>query len=95
MLVRGLRCTAGAAVHGVAALANAKIKSVLFVMRTDADERRYDRALYYDGLSMRILGRSVRHVMLMHHNLINALFLPDVIRLFEDRGWRIIDAVQL
>jgi hypothetical protein len=30
--------------------------------------------------------------MLMHHNLINALFLPDVIRLFQDKGWRIIDA---
>jgi hypothetical protein len=30
--------------------------------------------------------------MLMHHNLINALFLPDVIRLFEDKGWKIIDA---
>jgi len=52
----------------------------------------YDRALYYDGLSMRVLGRSVRHVMLMHHNLINALFLPDVIRLFQDQGWKIIDA---
>jgi len=52
----------------------------------------YDRALYYDGLSTRVLGRSVKHVMLMHHNLINALFLPDVIRLFEDKGWKIIDA---
>ncbi len=52
----------------------------------------YDRAVYYDGLSRRVLGRSVKHVMLLHHNLINALFLPDVIRLFQDKGWQIIDA---
>jgi len=55
-------------------------------------EHLYDRAAYYDGLSRRVLGRSVKHVMLMHHNLINALFLPDVIRMFQDKGWRIIDA---
>ncbi len=54
----------------------------------------YDRALYYDGLSQRVLGRSVSHVMLMHHNLINALFLPDVIRLFQDKGWQIVDAAR-
>jgi peptidoglycan/xylan/chitin deacetylase (PgdA/CDA1 family) len=52
----------------------------------------YDRAVYYDDLSQRVLGRSVKHVMLMHHNLINALFLADVIRMFEREGWQRIDA---
>ncbi len=52
----------------------------------------YARALYYDGLSRKILGRSVRHVMLLHHNLINALYLADVIRLFREHGWHVIDA---
>src|SRR5580658_6117020 len=35
----------------------------------------YDRAQYYDGLSRQVLGRSVAHVLLLHHNLVNALFL--------------------
>jgi peptidoglycan-N-acetylglucosamine deacetylase len=52
----------------------------------------YDRAQYYDGLSLAVLGRSVAHVLLLHHNLINALFLKDVIQMFKDKGWTIIDA---
>jgi peptidoglycan/xylan/chitin deacetylase (PgdA/CDA1 family) len=52
----------------------------------------YDRAQYYDGLSRRVLGHSVSHVLLLHHNLINALFLADVIRMFRDKGWTLIDS---
>jgi peptidoglycan-N-acetylglucosamine deacetylase len=39
-----------------------------------------------------VLGRSVLHVMLMHHNLINALFLADAIRMFQEHGWHVINA---
>jgi peptidoglycan/xylan/chitin deacetylase (PgdA/CDA1 family) len=52
----------------------------------------YERAQYYDGLSRTVLGRSVAHVLLLHHNLINALFLRDVVRMFRDKGWTIIDS---
>jgi peptidoglycan/xylan/chitin deacetylase (PgdA/CDA1 family) len=52
----------------------------------------YERATYYDGLSRAVLGRSVLHVMLMHHNLINALFLKDAIRMFQEHGWHVINA---
>lgn len=52
----------------------------------------YDRAQYYDGLSRTVLGRSVAHVLLLHHNLINALFLKDVIQMFRDKGWTLIDS---
>ncbi|MDP9007809.1 MAG: polysaccharide deacetylase family protein [Pseudomonadota bacterium] len=52
----------------------------------------YDRAQYYDGLSRAVLGRSVAHVLLLHHNLINALFLRDVAQMFRDKGWSIIDS---
>jgi peptidoglycan/xylan/chitin deacetylase (PgdA/CDA1 family) len=52
----------------------------------------YDRAQYYDGLSRQLLGRSAAHVLLLHHNLINALFLADVIHMFEQKGWTLIDA---
>ena len=52
----------------------------------------YDRAQYYDGLSRQVLGRSVAHVLLLHHNLINALFLADVIQMFRDKGWTPVDS---
>jgi peptidoglycan-N-acetylglucosamine deacetylase len=52
----------------------------------------YDRAQYYDGLSRTVLGRSVAHVLLLHHNLINALFLKDVVQMFRDKGWTLIDS---
>ena len=52
----------------------------------------WDRAQFYDGLSRRVLGRSAAHVLLLHHNLINALFLKDVIQMFRDKGWTIIDS---
>jgi len=51
-----------------------------------------DRATYYENLSREVLGRSVAHVMLLHHNLINALFLSDVFRMFRAKGWTVIDA---
>lgn len=49
-----------------------------------------DRALYYDGLSHEALGRSVKHVLLLHTNAINAKFLPDIIAMFRTQGWSII-----
>lgn len=50
----------------------------------------WDRAAYYDGLGRQVLGRNVKHVLLLHHNLVNALFLPDVIRMFREKGWTFI-----
>lgn len=53
-----------------------------------------ERALYYDDLSRKVLGRSVRHTLLLHYNLLNALFLGDVLDMFKSRGWKLIDAAQ-
>ena len=48
------------------------------------------RAAYYDSLSQRLLRRSVKHVLLLHANAINAAFLPDIIAMFRSNGWTII-----
>jgi len=60
--------------------------------RTYYLQHMWDRAQYYDGLAQRLLGRPVKHVMLLHHNLLNALFLGDLIQHFRAKGWRLIDA---
>ncbi len=54
----------------------------------------WERAQYYDGLSQALLGRSAAHTLLLHYNKINALFLGDVIAMFQKRGWNVIDAAQ-
>lgn len=51
-----------------------------------------DRARYYRDLSIEVLGREVRHTLLLHHNLLNALFLDDLLKALRDDGWRIIPA---
>lgn len=47
----------------------------------------WGRAIYYDGLSKKLLHRSVKHILLLHTNAINAAFLPDVISMFRSKGW--------
>jgi peptidoglycan/xylan/chitin deacetylase (PgdA/CDA1 family) len=54
----------------------------------------WDRASYYDSLSQVVLHRSVRHILLLHHNQINALFLKDVVTMFRDKGWKIISPME-
>ncbi len=49
------------------------------------------RAEAYRDLARRLLGREVPQVMLMHHNLLNALFLGDVIAQFRSMGWSFVD----
>jgi peptidoglycan/xylan/chitin deacetylase (PgdA/CDA1 family) len=49
------------------------------------------RAGAYRDLSRRLFGRDIPQILLLHHNLINALFLDDAIRLFTDMGWTITD----
>ncbi len=52
----------------------------------------WDRAQYYDSLARRVLGRPVRHTILMHFNLLNGLFLNDLLEMFKGKGWQLIDA---
>ena len=52
----------------------------------------WERAVYYDELAQKALGRSVKHTILMHYNLLNALFLGDLLEMFKSKGWKLIDA---
>lgn len=45
------------------------------------------RAEAYRDLSRRLFGRDIPQVLLLHHNLVNALFLDDAIQLFQGMGW--------
>lgn len=45
------------------------------------------RALAYRALSQQLQGRDIAQVILLHHNLVNALWLDDVIAQFREMGW--------
>ncbi|MBC3907253.1 polysaccharide deacetylase family protein [Undibacterium sp. NL8W] len=46
------------------------------------------RAEAYRALSWQLQGRDIPQVLLMHHNLINALWLDDVLAQFKEMGWK-------
>lgn len=48
------------------------------------------RAEAYRALSQQLQGRDIAQLLLLHHNLINALWLDDVITQFKDMGWTIV-----
>jgi len=55
-------------------------------------EHMWARAEYYDSLANRVAGRPVKHTILVHFNLLNGLFLNDVIGMLKGKGWEPIDA---
>jgi peptidoglycan/xylan/chitin deacetylase (PgdA/CDA1 family) len=55
-------------------------------------EHMWARAEYYDALARRVMGRPVKHTVLVHFNLLNGLFLNDLIAMFKSKGWQPIDA---
>jgi hypothetical protein len=52
----------------------------------------WDRTQFYDQLSRDVLGRSVPHTLLIHYNLLNSLFLGDLLQMFRSKSWGIIGA---
>lgn len=52
------------------------------------------RALAYRELSQQLQGRDIPQVALLHHSLLNAMWLDDVLTQFENMGWKIISPQQ-
>lgn len=50
----------------------------------------YESIKFYDGVARRHLGRSPRHVLLLHENDLAALFIGDLITRLKNDGWKII-----
>ena len=52
----------------------------------------WDRAEYSERLARELLGRSPAHVMLLHANRVNAMYLAEVLAMFRAKGWNIAAA---
>jgi peptidoglycan/xylan/chitin deacetylase (PgdA/CDA1 family) len=44
----------------------------------------------YRNLGRELLGRDAAQVILLHHNLLNALVMPDLLDMIERDGWKIV-----
>ena len=47
---------------------------------------------FYDRIAVQQLGRSPRHVLLLHENDLAALFVADLVRHIRTQGWTVIPA---
>jgi peptidoglycan-N-acetylglucosamine deacetylase len=50
------------------------------------------RSQYYDELALKVWKKPVRHTVLLHHRLLSALFLKDLVAAYRRRGWKVVDA---
>jgi peptidoglycan/xylan/chitin deacetylase (PgdA/CDA1 family) len=55
-------------------------------------EHMWARSEYYDSLAQRVLNRPVKHTVLVHFNLLNGLFLGDLLNMYKSKGWQLVDA---
>jgi peptidoglycan/xylan/chitin deacetylase (PgdA/CDA1 family) len=55
-------------------------------------EHIWERTVFYDDLAKKVWKKPVRHTVLIHHNLVTALFLDDLIKMFRKKGWKVISA---
>lgn len=55
-------------------------------------EHMRDRTGFYRQLSRDVLGHDIRHTVLIHHNLLNALYLTDMMKDLRKDEWKWIDA---
>ncbi|WP_413586039.1 polysaccharide deacetylase family protein [Bdellovibrio sp. HCB274] len=52
----------------------------------------WDRSEYYSKLARKTLNHDIKHTLLLHHNLTTALFLDDLLKMYQEKGWKVIDA---
>lgn len=50
----------------------------------------YNAIEFYDGIAVKTLGRSPKHVLLLHENDAAALFVDDLVAHLRTKGWKII-----
>ena len=50
----------------------------------------WEAILFYDKIAHKTLGRSPKHVLLLHENDMAALFIDDLIEHIRSQGWKII-----
>lgn len=54
----------------------------------------WDSIEFYDGIATKTLGRSPKHVLLLHENDLAAIYIADLVQHIRSKGWAIISPVE-
>lgn len=49
---------------------------------------------FYDGIAKKVLGRSPKHVLLLHENDLAALYIGDLVERLRKNGWSVISPIE-
>jgi hypothetical protein len=49
-----------------------------------------ERVAFYDAKARSVVGRPIKHVLLLHMNLLNALYLDELLQRLRSNGWSFI-----
>lgn len=52
----------------------------------------WKKSVFYDEMGKKYWKAPVKHTVLIHHNLLNALFLDDLIQMYKEKEWKVIRA---
>ncbi len=71
-------------------LVDARARDKELDLRDDYIGHILERSRYFEALAMEKLGRPIKHVLLLHMNYLNALYLDDLLQAFRDAGWTFV-----
>jgi peptidoglycan/xylan/chitin deacetylase (PgdA/CDA1 family) len=57
-------------------------------------ESLWESITFYDNIAKQVLGRSPKHVLLLHENDLAALFIADLVVHIRAKGWKIISPLE-
>jgi peptidoglycan/xylan/chitin deacetylase (PgdA/CDA1 family) len=71
-------------------LVNAKAEGRDLEIRNAYLDHMMEAAARYDAMSRAKMGRPIKHILLLHMNYLNSLYLDDLLQRFRDNGWSFI-----
>jgi peptidoglycan-N-acetylglucosamine deacetylase len=75
-------------------LVDAKAAGQTIDIREEYLNHMMEAAALYDAKSRAVLGRPVKHILLLHMNYVNSLYLDELLQRFRNNGWSFISFEQ-
>jgi peptidoglycan/xylan/chitin deacetylase (PgdA/CDA1 family) len=71
-------------------LVDAKAEGRTIDVRAEYIDHMLERVTFYDAKARSVVGRPIKHVLLLHMNLLNALYLDELLQRLRSNGWSFI-----
>jgi peptidoglycan-N-acetylglucosamine deacetylase len=71
-------------------LVDAKAEGRTIDVRAEYIDHMLERVTFYDAKARSVVGRPIKHVLLLHMNLLNALYLDELLQRLRTNGWSFI-----